>query len=242
MPRAALAVARATVCHTGDMHDDEDDEVTGSARDFLPDRLSLPALQTAARGCHGCPLYRDATQTVFGAGPSNARLILVGEQPGNDEDLAGAPFVGPAGRVLDKALAAAGIARADTYVTNVVKHFKWERRGGRRLHKKPGVREIGACLPWLEQEIELIRPEVLVCLGATAAQALLGRSFRVTQQRGQLLPGSRVPHVLATVHPSAILRRPSAEERRAEMALFTADLAVVAELLHGKQRRRPRAA
>ncbi|PCC68501.1 DNA polymerase [Nannocystis exedens] len=212
-----------------------DDDVTGSARDFLPERLSLPTLREAAAGCHGCPLYRNATQTVFGAGPGGARLILVGEQPGNDEDIAGAPFVGPAGRVLDQALEQAGIARDDAYVTNVVKHFKWERRGSRRLHKKPSAREIGACLPWLEKEIELIRPEVLVCLGATAAQALLGRTFRVTTMRGQLIANHRVPHVLATVHPSSILRQPTAEDRRAEMAKFTADLAVVAGVLNGRR-------
>jgi uracil-DNA glycosylase family protein len=217
------------------MHDDEDDDVTGSARDFLPERLSLPTLRSAAAGCHGCPLYRNATQTVFGAGPGGARLILVGEQPGNDEDIAGAPFVGPAGRVLDQALEQAGIARDDAYVTNVVKHFKWERRGSRRLHKKPSAREIGACLPWLDKEIELIRPEVLVCLGATAAQALLGRSFRVTTMRGQLIANHRVPQVLATVHPSSILRQPSSAERRAEMAKFTADLAVVAGVLYGRR-------
>ncbi|MDC0720448.1 UdgX family uracil-DNA binding protein [Nannocystis bainbridge] len=216
------------------MHDD-DDEVTGSARDFLPQRLSLPNLRSAARGCHGCPLYRDATQTVFGAGPSGARVMLVGEQPGNDEDIAGEPFVGPAGRVLDEALEQAGIARDDAYVTNVVKHFKWERRGSRRLHKKPGAREVKACLPWLEQEIELIRPEVLVCLGATAAQALLGRAFRVTTMRGRLLADERVPQVLATVHPSSILRQPTADDRRAEMARFVADLAVVAESLQARR-------
>lgn len=221
------------------MHDDEDDDVTGSARDFFPARLSMTALRAAADGCRGCPLYRNATQTVFGAGPGSARLILVGEQPGNDEDIAGAPFVGPAGRVLDRALEQAGIARDDAYVTNVVKHFKWERRGSRRLHKKPSAREVGACLPWLEKEIELIRPEVLVCLGATAAQAILGRSFRVTQQRGVLLPDERVPHVLATVHPSSILRQPTAADRKAEMSRFTADLEVVAEALH--QRREPAA-
>ena len=221
------------------MHDDEEDDVTGSARDFLPARLSMTALRAAADGCRGCPLYRNATQTVFGAGPGSARLILVGEQPGNDEDIAGAPFVGPAGRVLDRALEQAGIARDDAYVTNVVKHFKWERRGSRRLHRKPSAREVGACLPWLEKEIELIRPEVLVCLGATAAQAMLGRSFRVTTMRGQLIADERVPYVLATVHPSSILRQPTAAERKAEMSRVTADLEVVAEALN--QRREPAA-
>lgn len=219
---------------------DEDEEVTGSARDFLPARRSLAALRAAAQGCRGCSLYRGATQAVFGAGPASARLILVGEQPGNDEDIAGAPFVGLAGRLLDRALEEAGIAREDAYVTNVVKHFKWERRGSRRLHKRPTAREVRACLPWLEQEIALLRPRVLVCLGATAAQALLGRGFLVTEQRGRLLPGDQVPHVLATVHPSSILRQPTSERRRAEMARFVADLAVAAAALRAEDRPRAR--
>src|SRR5947209_15774968 len=158
-----------------------------SALQFLPTRVSLPALREAARNCQGCPLYQNATQTVFGQGRRSARVFLVGEQPGNDEDLQGKPFVGPAGRILDEALAAASIDRADAYVTNVVKHFKWEAKGKRRMHKKPSAREIGACLPWLEKEIELIKPEILVCLGATAAQTLLGRDFKVTVQRGQVI-------------------------------------------------------
>lgn len=217
------------------MSDDEDDEGEAAigAEHFFPARMSLSALREAARSCRGCPLYRDATQTVFGSGASSSRVVLVGEQPGNEEDLRGAPFVGPAGRILDEALEAAGIRRDEVYVTNVVKHFKWERRGKRRLHKKPTAREIGACRPWLEQEIALIRPEVVVCLGATAAQALLGRGFRVSRERGQPIPSELAPHVLATIHPSAVLRRPTSEERHRELAALTADLRVVAELLRG---------
>lgn len=221
--------------------DEGGDDEASSAREFLPERLSLPALRRAAKDCRGCPLHRNATQTVFGAGPAGARLILVGEQPGNDEDIAGAPFVGPAGRLLDRALEEAGIARDDAYVTNVVKHFKWERRGSRRLHKKPTAREIRACMPWLEQEIAVIRPTVLVCLGATAAQALLGRSFRVTEQRGRLIADERAPYVLATVHPSSILRQPTSEQRRAEQARFVADLAVAAAALREGKRPHARA-
>lgn len=221
--------------------DEGGDDEASSAREFLPARLSLPALRRAAKTCRGCPLHRNATQTVFGAGPAGARLILVGEQPGNDEDIAGAPFVGPAGRLLDRALEEAGIARDDAYVTNVVKHFKWERRGSRRLHKKPTAREIRACMPWLEQEIAVIRPTVLVCLGATAAQALLGRSFRVTEQRGRLIADERAPYVLATVHPSSILRQPTSEQRRAEQARFVADLAVAAAALGEGKRPHARA-
>src|SRR5438552_14256719 len=158
-----------------------------SALEFLPARLSITSMRQAVQGCRGCPLFRNATQAVFGEGPRAARVILVGEQPGNDEDLAGHPFVGPAGRVLDEAMEEAGLDRKETYVTNVVKHFKWEAKGKRRMHKKPGAREISACLPWLEKEIELIRPRVLVCLGATAAQALLGKDFKVTAHRGEVL-------------------------------------------------------
>jgi uracil-DNA glycosylase family protein len=195
----------------------------------------MTSLRAAARGCRGCPLYRNATQTVFGKGRLSARVVLVGEQPGNDEDLEGEPFVGPAGRVLDEALEAAGIARADAYVTNVVKHFKWTPAGKRRLHKKPSAREIGACRPWLDQEIALIKPEVLVCLGATAAQALLGRQFRVSVQRGRAVATELAPHALATIHPSAVLRQQTPEDRRREMARFTADLEVAANLLNGKR-------
>jgi DNA polymerase len=206
-----------------------------SAIQFFPARVSLRSLRDAARECRGCPLYKNATQTVFGEGRLSARVVLVGEQPGNDEDLEGRPFVGPAGRVLDEALESAGIARADAYVTNVVKHFKWEARGKRRLHKKPGAREIAACLPWLEKEIELLRPEVLVCLGATAAQSLLGRDFKVSIQRGKLAHTPLVPHAVATVHPSSILRQRTSADREREMQRFTRDLEVVAQLLNGKR-------
>jgi uracil-DNA glycosylase len=205
------------------------------ARAFLPPRISLVSLRRAAHDCRGCPLFRRATQTVFGEGRARARLMLVGEQPGNDEDLEGRPFVGPAGRLLDRALAAAGIDRSDTYVTNVVKHFKWEPRGKRRLHKKPGAREVGACLPWLEKEMELIRPQVLVCLGATAAQALLGRSFRVTTQRGRPFATRLAGPAVATIHPSSILRQRTAGDRDREMGRFTRDLQVAASLLNGRR-------
>jgi uracil-DNA glycosylase len=197
---------------------------TGSAADFMPDRRTLPALREAAARCHGCHLWTRGTQTVFGEGPRRARVMLVGEQPGNDEDLAGKPFVGPAGRVLDRALEAAGIARGDVYVTNVVKHFKWEPKGKRRIHAKPNQMEIAACLPWLEAELDIVKPTVLVCLGATAAQALLGGKFRVTKQRGQWIASRWAPRVSATVHPSAILRAPDDAARHAEMERFVADL------------------
>jgi DNA polymerase len=193
--------------------------------------MSLGSLKEAARHCQGCPLFKHATQTVFGKGRLNARVVLVGEQPGNDEDLQGEPFVGPAGRVLSQGLAEAGIERSDAYVTNVVKHFKWEARGSRRLHKKPNAREIAACLPWLDKELELIRPRVLVLLGATAAQALLGRGFRVTADRGQVLSSNLADHAVATVHPSSILRQRTEEDRHREMARFVEDLEVVAGLL-----------
>jgi DNA polymerase len=202
-----------------------------SAVPFLPPRLSLKALREAARECQGCPLYARATQTVFGQGRRDARIMLVGEQPGNAEDQQGAPFVGPAGRVLNEALAEAGIARDDAYVTNAVKHFKWILANRRRMHKKPNAREVAACLPWLEQEIEVVTPEILVCLGATAAQALLGPKIRVTRDRGVLMPSRLAPRTMATVHPSSILRQQTSEDRRREMALFIEDLRVVARAL-----------
>jgi uracil-DNA glycosylase family protein len=213
----------------------EGNKVATSAVQFLPVRLSLTCLREAARGCQGCPLFQNATQTVFGQGRRTARVFLVGEQPGNEEDLQGKPFVGPAGRLLDQGLESAGIDRGDAYVTNVVKHFKWVAKGKRRMHKKPSAREIAACLPWLEKEIELIKPEVLVCLGATAAQTLLGRDFRVSVQRGHVVESSFSKHALATVHPSSILRQPTSEDRHREMARFVADLKVVAGLLNGKR-------
>jgi DNA polymerase len=176
-------------------------------------------------------LYRRATQTVFGQGSRGARIMLVGEQPGNAEDLEGAPFVGPAGRVLNEALAKAGIDRDDAYVTNVVKHFKWIAVNRRRMHKKPNAREIRACLPWLEQEIAVVKPQILVCLGATAAQALLGSQIRVTRDHGVLMPSRLAPRALATIHPSSILRQPTSEDRQREMARLADDLRVVAQAL-----------
>jgi uracil-DNA glycosylase family protein len=203
----------------------------GSAAPLVPPRPSLTSLRAAAADCRACPLWQRGTQTVFGEGERRARVMLVGEQPGNDEDLAGKPFVGPAGKLLDRALEAAGIDRDRVYVTNVVKHFKWEPKGKRRIHAKPNAGEIAACRPWLEAELDVIRPEVLVCLGATAAQALLGRQFRVSKERGRFVASPLAPHTMATVHPSAILRAPDDESRRAEMARFVADLEQVAAVL-----------
>jgi DNA polymerase len=187
----------------------------------------LAEVREAAAGCKACDLWRCGTQTVFGEGAESAELMLVGEQPGDREDLAGRPFVGPAGRVLDEALEQAGIDRSGVYVTNAVKHFKWEARGKRRLHKRPDAGEVSACRPWLDKEIELVAPRMVVCLGATAAQALLGRSFRVTRQRGELFPQPAGHVVTATVHPSSILRAPDAAAREAEMAGFVEDLRTV---------------
>jgi uracil-DNA glycosylase family protein len=193
----------------------------------MPARRTLPALRAASATCRGCDLWKRGTRTVFGQGPPQARVMMVGEQPGHEEDMAGQPFVGPAGRILDRALAGARIARDDVYVTNVVKHFKWEPRGKRRIHAKPNQMEIAACLPWLQAELGLVKPEAVVCLGATAAQALLGPRFRVTRQRGQWLSGPGATRVLATVHPSSILRAPDHESRRREFDAFVADLALV---------------
>jgi DNA polymerase len=219
-----------------------------AARDLIPERPDLDALRAAAAGCTACDLYRDATQTVFGEGATGAEVMLVGEQPGDGEDKAGRPFVGPAGRLLDEALEEAGIDRRLAYVTNVVKHFKFERRGKLRLHKTPNAEQVHACFPWLEAELKLVQPRVLVLLGATAAQALLGSSFRVSRQRGQFLdwesirapswgssgPSGLAPRILATVHPSSILRAPDDEARALARKGFVADLAVVAkELGHG---------
>lgn len=202
-----------------------------SAEPFLPARSTLNSLREAARACRGCPLWQRATQTVFGEGPARARVVLVGEQPGDREDQDGRPFVGPAGRVLDEAFAAAGLERDAVYVTNAVKHFKWEPAGKRRLHKKPGAREIAACRPWLDAEMEALHPDVVVALGATAAQALMGPAFRVTRDRGRVfrdLPWSG--RFVATVHPSSILRGDPAE-RAAALAALADDLRVVAKLL-----------
>jgi DNA polymerase len=203
------------------------------ATPFLPERSSLKALREAAAGCRGCHLWRGATQTVFGEGRKASRVMLVGEQPGDREDRAGEPFVGPAGRELDRGLEAAGIARADAYVTNVVKHFKFEERGKRRIHKTPKRFEIDACKPWLEEELRVVRPEALVLLGATAAKALLGSSFRVTRHRGELLESELAPIVTATIHPSAILRGPDDASRAEEREAFAEDLRAVARALAG---------
>jgi uracil-DNA glycosylase len=203
---------------------------TGSAADFLPDQLTLPALREAAADCRGCHLWQVGTQTVFGEGAADATACFVGEQPGDQEDRAGKPFVGPAGRVFDEALEAAGIERSSVYVTNAVKHFKWQARGKRRIHQKPNATEVAACRPWLEAELAVLEPRVLVLLGATAAQSLLGRAFRVTQHRGEVLDSELADAVLATVHPSSILRG-EPTEREANFTSFVDDLKVVADLL-----------
>ena len=203
----------------------------GTAAPLLPERLSLLALREAAAGCRACPLWKTGTQTVFGEGLKRAEAMFVGEQPGDREDREGRPFVGPAGRLLDEAFEEAEIDRSLAYVTNVVKHFKWKPKGKRRIHAKPSWSEIAACRPWLEAELAVVRPRVLVCLGATAAQALLGRDFRVTQRRGELVETDLAPKATATVHPSAILRAPDDESRRAEFAAFVDDLRVVARLI-----------
>jgi DNA polymerase len=205
-----------------------------TAADFIPERPTLTKAREASKDCRGCPLWKIGTRTVFGEGTPKAELMFVGEQPGNEEDLTGHPFVGPAGKLLDRALADAGIDRAVVYVTNVVKHFKWEPRGKRRIHKKPNAAEIAACRPWLDTEIALVKPRAIVCLGATAAQALLGRRFKVTAQRGAFVASPLAPLVLATVHPSSILRAPDADARRREMKQFTDDLRIVARALSSR--------
>lgn len=210
-----------------------------TAAPFLPDERTLDALRTAARRCHGCPLYVNATQVVFGSGSAPAEIMLVGEQPGDQEDQMGTPFVGPAGRVLDKALDEAGIDRRSAYVTNAVKHFKWKARGPRRIHDKPTWSEQTACRPWLEAELEAVRPRALVLLGATAAQSLLGRDFRVTRQRGELLESELAELVLATIHPSAVLRADDYDEA---LGGLVADLRVAAAALSELPRAPSRAA
>jgi uracil-DNA glycosylase len=200
----------------------------GSAASLIPPRPTLPKLEEAAAGCRACHLWELGTQTVFGEGLKRAELVLVGEQPGDQEDLVGKPFVGPAGRLLDNALEQAGIDRKATYVTNVVKHFKWQPRGKRRIHQKPNAAEIAACRPWLDAELSVLKPKALVCLGATAAQALLGRQFRVSKDRGVPVDSGLAPVVMATVHPSSILR---SENREEELELFVEDLRRVAEAL-----------
>ncbi len=201
-----------------------------TAAPLVPERPSLPKLREAAAGCTACPLHETGTQTVFGEGTSKADVVFVGEQPGDQEDLQGKPFVGPAGKLLDKALEDAGIDRSQVYVTNVVKHFKWQARGKRRIHQKPNWSEIAACRPWLEAELDVIEPRVLVCLGATAAQALLGRDFRVSRQRGELVESDLAENVIATVHPSSILRA-NDESREQEYRELVRDLEKVAKFI-----------
>jgi DNA polymerase len=206
-------------------------EPARSAADFLPAKRTLPALIEASKGCRGCELYANATQTVFGEGPAGAEIMLIGEQPGDREDRQGHPFVGPAGQLLDRALEAAGIDRTKVYVTNAVKHFKFEPRGKRRIHKKPNAEEIRACNPWLEAELATVEPRVVICLGATAAQAVIGRSFKVTQHRGEFVDTPLAALVTATVHPSSILRSPDDATRETETEAFIRDLKVVADAL-----------
>jgi uracil-DNA glycosylase len=213
-----------------------------SAAPFVPTTTGIRVLGAAAQKCRGCDLYKTATQVVFGAGPSKARVMFVGEQPGDQEDRQGLPFVGPAGAMLDKALEDAGIRRSDVYLTNAVKHFKWEPRGKRRIHKKPRMSEIKACRPWLEGELRAIRPPIVVCLGAVAAQSIMGSQFKLMKNRGKLLPAPvspegpalQVEHVVATIHPSAVLRAPDAEGRREAYESLVADLKVVARVLRSR--------
>lgn len=202
----------------------------------VPDTLTLPNLQAAAKTCKACDLWKNATQTVFGEGPAKARVMFIGEQPGDSEDRAGHPFIGPAGRLLDEVLEEVDIDRSEVYVTNVVKHFKWEaaQRGKRRIHKKPRQSEIEACRPWLDSELKVVRPEVVVCLGASAAQALLGKQFRVTRDRGKLIPSELAPFVMATTHPASILRAPDSEQREQQRVEFVQDMKKLAGLLRGK--------
>ncbi|MGE3509202.1 MAG: UdgX family uracil-DNA binding protein [Vicinamibacterales bacterium] len=209
-------------------------EIGPPVSELLPPEPTLSAVRKAAGNCRACPLWRTATQTVFREGAPRAPVMLVGEQPGDQEDLSGRPFVGPAGRLLDRALAEAGLAREDVFVTNVVKHFKWEPRGKRRIHQKPRASEVAACRPWLETEIALVKPAALVCLGATAAQALLGAGFKVTAHRGEFIASPLAPLVTATVHPSSLLRAPTTVARREAMSRFVADLRRVVEELRSR--------
>ena len=211
-------------------------KVTSTAAPLVPPKPTLDKLRAAARSCQACDLWKGGTQTVFGEGTAHARVMFVGEQPGDKEDLAGKPFVGPAGAILDRALDDAGIDRNQVYVTNAVKHFKWEPRGKRRIHKKPNSLEQAACRPWLDAELAVVKPTVLVLLGATAAQAILGRTFKVTEKRGQPIPSSIAPFVMATVHPSSILRAPDDESRHREMARFIDDMKAVAKVLREQRR------
>ena len=203
-----------------------------SALDYFPEKVNFTSLKEASKACMGCDLYKLGTQTVFGEGKLKSRLMFVGEAPGDEEDLSGHPFVGPAGRLFDRALEEAGIHRDNTYVTNVVKHFKWKPRGKRRIHEKPNAAEIRACSPWLGAEIEVVHPRILVCLGATAAKALLGKDFRVTKMRGQWLKSEHADKAFATVHPSSILRAPDSETRERQYREFVADMVIIARAIH----------
>jgi uracil-DNA glycosylase family protein len=227
-------MAKGTAERAGGAERADAAERTGTAADLIPSRPTLSTLRAAAADCHACPLWTTGTQTVFGEGPSAAKVMFVGEQPGDQEDRAGRPFVGPSGQLLDAALDQAGIDRADVYVTNVVKHFKWERmeRGKRRIHKTPNASEIRACRPWLDAEIALVKPRVIICLGATAARALLGKDFRVTQARGVPVSSPLAETVIATVHPSAVLRAPDPQARRRAEEEFFADIRTAAKYLH----------
>ena len=234
-----MATARRTAPAVASKSVDPACKSTGTAADFLPERLELPLLRAAAKGCRGCDLYCKGTQTVFGEGSADASVMFVGEQPGDQEDRAGRPFVGPAGRILDDALAEAGVPRDECYVTNAVKHFKWEPRGKRRIHSKPSAREINACKPWLEAEIGVIKPQAIVCLGATAAQDLLGRDFRLTQHRGEPITDTPwASWVLATVHPSSLLRMPDEASREQAYAQFVDDMGLVAKQIKSHKRKR----
>lgn len=226
--KARRGAAARNPTHYAGSPDDADPGGKRSAEPFVPDTTSLRVLAAAAHECQGCDLYKTATQVVFGAGPRSAHVMLVGEQPGDQEDRQGAPFVGPAGALLDKALQNADIPRDDVYVTNAVKHFKWEPRGKRRIHKKPRISEIRACRPWLEAELRAVNPAIVVCLGATAAQAIIGPQFKLMQNRGKIVAGALAPRVVATIHPSSVLRAPDSEGRRAAYETLVDDLRVVA--------------
>lgn len=212
-------------------------EIHPPAQEFIPERPTIPRLWEAAQGCRACDLYKNATQAVLGVGPRDAAAFFIGEQPGDQEDLAGKPFVGPAGKLLDEALIAAEIPREEVYVTNAVKHFKWEPRGKRRIHAKPTLGEVRACRPWLETELEIVKPEVIVCLGATAAQTLMGPKFKITVERGKFFETPWAPWLTATIHPSAILRMPDEAARREAREMFVEDLRLVAKRLAAVQTR-----
>jgi uracil-DNA glycosylase len=220
-PNARKAARKTDVAVSGEQ----------SAAPFVPNSTSIATLSHAAERCEGCDLFKHATQTVFGGGSRTARVMFIGEQPGDQEDQQGQPFVGPAGAMLDKALDAAGIPRTDVYVTNAVKHFKWEPRGKRRIHKKPRWSEIKACRPWLDAELRAVKPTVVVCLGSTAAQSIFGSAFKLMQQRGRVLSSAIAEHVVATIHPSSILRAPDSEGRRTAFQMLVTDLRVVAGLI-----------